>query len=571
MSKKILLGAARLGSFAAGIYFSIRIGREMEKDRIFINGSILTMNNNNDIVQAVAIKRGRIVAAGSNEEVRRHARRSTTVVDLGGKTMIPGFVDAHSHFPGAGLDAVAEDINSPPIGAIENIPQMIEALKKRAGSRGSGKWILGYGYDDTMLEEMRHPTRHDLDRVSRDRPVAIAHISWHMVVVNTAGLDALGIDENTEPPAGGVIRREPGGAPSGVLEETATHALMEQAMDFTIFEQFDIMKRSAEKYAAAGVTTAQNGFTEKKLIMPFSLMSRAGLMPLRLVLWPGQEAWDEELAAGRNFNDKNSDMLEVGAVKLFADGSIQAYTGYLSEPYHEPFNGDADYRGYPIHDREKLAGLVVDYHCRGLQVAIHGNGDAAIDDIIHAVEKAQVKCPRSDPRHLLIHGQMARPDQLDRMKQLGISPSFHAIHPYYWGDRHRDIFLGPGRALRISPMRTALEKGLRFSAHLDTPVVPMSPLFCAWVAVNRESSSGEPIGRDEALTPMQALRSLTIDAAWQVFQEHNRGSIEKGKFADLVILSENPLENPGRIKDIEVLETIVGGMTVARDSSLRSE
>jgi predicted amidohydrolase YtcJ len=215
-------------------------------------------------------------------------------------------------------------------------------------------------------------------------------------------------------------------------------------------------------------------------------------------------------------------------------------------------------------EREQLAELVTTLHEAELRIAIHGNGDAAIDDIIYAVEQAQKKQPRADPRIIVIHAQMARPDQLERMLALGITPSFYVAHTYYWGDRHRDIFMGPERAARMSPTATAGKLGLRFTIHLDTPVVPMDPMLLIWSAVNRVSTSGQIIGPGERISAMTALRAVTIDAAWQIHQEDNRGSIEAGKFADLVVLAENPIEHPMRIRDITVERTVVGGRTIYR-------
>jgi predicted amidohydrolase YtcJ len=197
-----------------------------------------------------------------------------------------------------------------------------------------------------------------------------------------------------------------------------------------------------------------------------------------------------------------------------------------------------------------------------LQIAIHGNGDATIDDIIFAITATQQAHPRKDPRHIIIHCQTVRDDQLEAMKPLGLTPSFFSAHAYYWGERHRAVFLGRERADRLNPAATALRKGLRISLHVDTPVTPMRPLLTAWAAVNRISTAGNVIGEAERITPLQALRAITIDAAWQVFQDQNRGSIEKGKLADLVILDRNPLDHPDTMKDIQVLETIVGGRTV---------
>jgi predicted amidohydrolase YtcJ len=191
----------------------------------------------------------------------------------------------------------------------------------------------------------------------------------------------------------------------------------------------------------------------------------------------------------------------------------------------------------------------------------------ATDDIIYAIDLAQKDYPRDDHRHIIVHCQTARYDQLDAMKRLGITPSFFSAHAYYWGDRHYNIFLGPERACRQNPAKTALEKGIRYTIHLDTPVTPINPLLLVWSAVNRISTGGNIIGEDERISALQALRATTIDAAWQIFQEGNRGSVEAGKYADLVVLSDNPLEKPDAIKDIKVLETIVGGRTIYEDYS----
>jgi predicted amidohydrolase YtcJ len=288
------------------------------------------------------------------------------------------------------------------------------------------------------------------------------------------------------------------------------------------------------------------------------------LIPLRLVVWPSQEAAEARLDGSFEFSSPNELWLREGAAKLIADGSIQGYTGYLSRPYHVPPGDDPDYRGYPRMQRDELIERVTRFHSNGLQVAVHGNGDASIDDILDAFEAAQAAHPRAYARHVIIHAQMARDDQLDRMKQLGVIPSFFSLHTYYWGDRHRDIFMGPRRAARMSPARSAVERELRFTIHADCPVVPMEPLRLVWAAVNRRSTSGASIGEAQRIEPMQALRAVTIDAAYQHFEESEKGSLEPGKLADLAILSRSPLEDPEHIDRIRVLETIVGGRTAYR-------
>lgn len=564
MAKKTLLGFAIVAAAAAGAAGIIYVKKLPPESAVFINGKILTMDENNSIVEAVAVRRDKIVAAGSSEEIKKFITGKTVVTDLQGKTMLPGFVDAHSHFPTSGLiPDIGVDVNSPPIGKIENIPQLIDALKKKAAKTKKGEKVFGIGYDDTKLAERRHPNRSDLDKVSTEHPVFILHISGHYAAANTKALEMLGVDRNTKDPTGGSFHRDPEtGELDGVIEETAVEIALEKGARFSLPQKLAIIRAGSKDYAAAGVTTAQNGLAQSDLIAPLAYLSRLGVIPLRLIVWPDKKTAEKILDKTMNVSSLNSDTFTLGAVKLFADGSIQAYTGYLTKPYYKQREGETDYRGYPVQPREELAEMVTKFHGADMQIAIHGNGDAAIDDIIYAMTLAQKTHHRDDPRLVLIHGQTARPDQLDAMNELGITPSFHAVHPYYWGDRHREIFLGPERVEHISPLKTALDKGLRFSAHLDTPVVPMNPLLLVWVEVNRLSSDGNLIGDAEAITPMQALRSVTIDAAWQVFQENNRGSIEKGKFADFAILSGDPLAAPEKIRDLKVLRTIVGGRTV---------
>jgi predicted amidohydrolase YtcJ len=284
-------------------------------------------------------------------------------------------------------------------------------------------------------------------------------------------------------------------------------------------------------------------------------------VPLRLVVWP-------DVSLARAIDDgqvtlKQTDKFTVGAAKIISDGSIQGYTGYLTTPYFVlPEDASQDYRGYPTLTADELADIVKDLHARGWQVAVHANGDAAIDATIDAVAQAQRAFPRDDPRHIVVHAQMTRDDQLEPYRVLGMTPSFFPAHVYYWGDRHRDIFLGPVRAARISPLKTAMGKRVRYTIHLDTPVVPIDPLLLVWTASRRETSSGKVLGAEERIDVMQALRATTIDAAWQVFQEDNRGSIEPGKLADLVVLSGDPLADPDALRELVVEKTLIGGVVV---------
>jgi predicted amidohydrolase YtcJ len=393
--------------------------------------------------------------------------------------------------------------------------------------------------------------------------VYITHVSGHMGVANSRALELLGISAETEDPVGGVIVREPGTlVPAGLLEETAHMNSVQAVMDFSAVDGIRMMLDASDEYIAAGVTTAQSGGVDAAMGKALAAMANYDLVKPRLVLFPFYHMLGQDLLSGEfEAASIESDKTLVGPVKIVADGSIQGYTGYLSHPYHVPFKGDAEYRGYPTVPREELIKIVSEFHAAGIQLAIHGNGDASIEDILDAFELAQAENPVADPRLILIHSQMARDDQLQRMKELGITPSFFSAHTYYWGDRHRDIFMGPERAARMSPTRSAEDIGLRYSVHLDTPVVPMQPLQMVWSTAKRESTGGAIIGPQQRVSVMNALRATTIDAAWQVFQEDRIGSLEPGKLADIVILDGDPLTAED-MRQLQVVETLIGGRSV---------
>jgi predicted amidohydrolase YtcJ len=534
--------------------------------QVFINGDVLTMDASSRIVEAVSVRGERIEAVGSTDEIMALVSNQTEVVDLRGRTLMPGFIDAHGHFPGSGMSVIAADLTSPPVGNKQSMEEVLAALKERAASIEPGKWVSGFGYDDTLLAEQRHPTRAELDEVSTEHPVVAMHVSGHMVVVNSMALELVGISAETENPVGGVIaRREGSREPNGLLEENARLGVVDAMQDTGVLAVYQMIKTAVRDYAQVGVTTAQSGGTSVMLSDGLSLFSKLGVIPQRLVLFAFDTEFAELIDAGEFDPQKyHSDRVRMPAVKLVADGSIQGYTGYLSHPYHMPFKGDESYRGYPSISREVLFDRVQRLHGLGYQLAIHGNGDESIEDILDAFEAAQQAHPRDDARMILIHSQMAREDQIARMKGLGVTPSFFSAHTYYWGDRHRDIFMGPERAAAMSPARWAQQYKLRFSSHMDTPVTPMLPLQAVWSQVYRLSYGGDVIGEDQRIDVMSALRAVTIDAAWQVFQEDRVGSLEAGKLADMIILSASPLADPMSMRDLKVERTLIGGATIYR-------
>lgn len=558
----------RRALFTVGtLVFSSLAIAEDAPDTILINGTVLTLTGSNGQSTALAITGDRITAVGDTTQIKALAGPDTITLDLAGQTVLPGFIDAHGHFPSSGLiKKHFVDLNSPPIGMVTSINETVAALAARAANTPAGEWIQGRGYDDTLITEMRHPTRWDLDRVSTEHPIYISHISGHLGVANSLAMEMAGLTSTTPQPFGGKIRTDENtGEPNGVLEEPPAMGFVTKLLpQFSEADMIDAVAAAAAEYAALGVTTAQQGATGPNGAEVFVKTYQQGRLPIRVHVWPVLQAMAALIENGGTLDHPEADsMVSFGAVKGFADGSIQGYTGYLSQPYHSHSHNDPRYRGYPRMDREALAKQIMTVHNAGYQIAIHGNGDAAIDDVLHAFQQAQDAVPRDDTRHIIIHAQMVREDQLDRMADMRIIPSFFNMHTYYWGDRHWDIFMGPERAARMSPAASAVKRNLPFTLHADTPVVPMEPLRIVWSAVNRLSSGGRVIGAEQRISVVEALKGITTYAAYQSFEENDKGTIEPGKLADLVVLARNPLSIPPiELADITVTRTMVGGRTV---------
>ena len=541
----------------------------LHPDVIYINGDIVTLDKANPEAEAVATWQGKIVAIGSTSQLQKLAGPQTKIVDLGGKTLVPGLIEPHSHFILYGpIALIRVDLSSPPVGQIKNMKELVEALSKRASVTAKGGWVSGFGYDDTTLEENRHPTRYDLDKASADHPVFISHISGHFVSLNSKALLMAGINKDTPQPVGGVIRKDSKtGEPDGVLEEAAMLLLYSILPALTLDQRVALLAESARQYMKVGVTScgdalvAGPGPVGAQDISAYQRTIAEGSLPIRINMMI--EANFLLKQSGGFLTGFGDDRIKIGPAKIIGDGSIQGYTGWLTKPYHVPFKGDKAYCGYPFTQPEQLNPLVAELHKAGYQIAIHTNGDAAIDAAIEAFRLAQEAHPRTNCRHRLEHCQAVREDQLDKIAKMGITPSFFVSHTYYWGDRHRDIFLGPERGVRISPLKSALKRGIRFSIHSDCPVTPVSPLFCVFAAVNRLTSGGHVLGPEFLLTVEEALRAVTIDAAWQTFEEDIKGTIEVGKLADFTILDQNPLKiAPEQIRNIQVQGVIIGGKQV---------
>jgi predicted amidohydrolase YtcJ len=448
-------------------------------DGIYVNGTIVTVNDVQPQAEAVAVKGGTILAVGTRAQIEALKGPATVVHDLGGKTMLPGFIDAHGHLSLVGLQAVVANLLPPPDGNTDSIAAVQNSLRKWAAtSRVSEEHgvIIGLGYDDSQLKERRHPTRDEMDQVSIDLPVYAIHQSAHMGVANSKALALAGITAATpDPPGGHIRRREGSNEPNGVLEESAQYPVLGKlvAWQAEARESQALVLAGLQLYAKYGFTTAQDGYTDPANVRGYMAAAEAGGLNIDVVSYPGYlTLGDEAFMNGPYYGRAYKGRFRIGGIKLTLDGSPQGKTAWLTKPYLVPPAGQKkEYAGYPALKNAQVEAAIDQAFAKGWQVLVHANGDAALDQYLNAVEAASKKIPGTDRRPVAIHAQTARLDQVDRMKALGVIPSFFPMHTFYWGDWHRDSVLGPERAANISPTGWALQRGLIFTSHHDAPVV----------------------------------------------------------------------------------------------------
>ncbi len=568
-------------------------------DTVYHGGPIVTMTTEEDGVEALAVKNGRILCLGSKSDVMVCAGAETKIVDLKGRCLMPGFIDPHSHVVLQSAKFATVNLDPRPIGTVGSIADIQRLLREHIKKNNvePGKWIIGWGYDDTGIEDMRHPVREDLDAVSTEHPILLVHISCHLCTGNSLLMQEIGVSQDTEDPEGGKIQRKPGSRePNGVLEELAMLHVVKKLPAPTPEKAMDMIEQGLQYYAAAGITTAQDGATGPGAVNLLEAMDAQGRLPIDVIVYPIYKSVDnavlDVIAADKGVTRR----VRRGGVKLTIDGSIQGYTAFLSKPYYvqpgetaprqdkcfcentehifvsddtpsaqaeEKTSPEQGHRGYANMELEEVKEWINRCDRQDIQVLAHTNGDAATDILIEAVETVRRDKPRPDLRTTIIHAQTMREDQLDTAARHGMVPSFFPIHITFWGDRHRDIFLGPDRARRISPARSALDRGMKFTLHHDAPVAGIGMLPVASASVNRLTSGGNKLGEEQCITVFEALRAITSDAAWQYFEEDIKGTLEIGKYADFVILSDNPLAvEPEKIGEIEVLETIKQGSRI---------
>jgi predicted amidohydrolase YtcJ len=539
-------------------------------DTIYVGGDIVTVNEAQPLAEALAVKAGRIVAVGPRAEVEKaHAGPATQRVDLGGKALLPGFIDAHSHYINALSVANQAKLYAPPAGPGKDVPSLMAELRRFAAERGipKGELIMGYGYDDTVMPGGRLLNRGDLDEAFPHNPVRVDHVSMHGAVLNSLALKLYGIDAATPTPEGGVIVRKPGSRePWGLIMETAFKPVMERTPPLSPEQEIEGTKAAHRMYAEAGITTAHEGLTQLAQLRTMKRAAEAGANTIDVVAFPfvtevEQVLAEFPLAQWGSYHQR----VKIGGVKITIDGSPQGRTAAFTTPYLTGGpGGEKHWKGELFAPQAAINQGLKKVYDRGVPVSFHVNGDAAIDALLKAHEFAAADDPAKDRRVTAIHAQFTRKDQIAQYVKYGIRPSFYTLHTYYFAEAHLRN-RGKAQAMYISPMRDAIDAGLHPTNHTDAVVAPLDQMFMLWSAVNRISRAGAVIGADQRVTALEGLKAMTLWAAEQYGEQASKGSLEAGKLADLVILDRNPLTvEPLAIKDIRVVETIKEGKTLFR-------
>jgi len=534
---------------------------------IYFGGDILTMESDSPIyVESIVIESGLIIYTGSLDEANKKFPDAKKC-DLKGKTLMPGFIDGHCHFAGFPGQSVGAQILPPPDATVGNIPTLIQVLKEWATPENielTG-WIFGLGFDDSVLEEKRFPNKFDLDKVSKDIPIMIIHISGHFASVNSKGLEMLNINSNTKDPEGGIIRRVKGSEePNGVLEELAAIPYMPVVLGPKSEEAMMTFLNSGQDMAMSyGYTTAQEGRAMPNTHAFLEEVAKQELLKIDIVSYIDYSIADSLLRT-EWYSPSYTNHYRIGGMKITLDGSPQGRTAWRTQPYLLPPDGaEKGYKGYPAipNDQDVIDIYEIAYKNQW-QILTHANGDAAMDQMIRTMSLVQQKYGKKNRRDVLIHGQYVRDDQLDDLQKLGVVASLFPLHTYYWGDWHAQL-IGDSLANFISPTRAALDKKMNITIHTDAPVALPNLMRVIWTATTRVSRSGKIIGADQRLTVYEALKCITDWSAYQHFEEKTKGTLTQGKIADLVLLNKNPLKtNLQEVKDIIVMETIKNGKTV---------
>ena len=538
----------------------LRKSRKIAVKSFYINGTVITMEDDALYAEAVCTENGRILAVGAQDEIMKlYKENEDEIIDLHGGAMLPGFIDGHSHFVG-----VANAMRQCDLSSCESFQDIIDTMKafKDQKNLPEGAWISGCNYDHNFLKEGCHPNREVLDQISMENPVLLIHASSHMGVTNSKGLQLQGIDEHTEDPSDGRYGRIRGTQiPDGYMEEKAFLRFQAGIPAGSPKELMKLIVEAQKVYASYGITTVQDGMVGKPLFQLLKAASDMGLLDLDVVgyldITTASDLAEEECDYAGHYHNH----LKIGGYKIFLDGSPQGKTAWMTEPYE----GEKDYCGYPIYNDEKLQayiGLALD---KKQQLLAHCNGDAAAEQYISQFEKElSLREDKDIHRTVMVHAQLVQEEQLHRMARIGMIPSFFVAHTYYWGDIHLKNF-GEKRGSQISPVKAAIDYDMKYTFHQDSPVIPPDMMKTVSCAVNRITRKGRSIGENQKISVLDALKAITKYGAYQYFEENTKGTIAPGKAADFVVLDQNPLTaEPEELADIKVLLTIKENQVVFR-------
>ncbi|MEM3566752.1 MAG: amidohydrolase [Candidatus Bathyarchaeia archaeon] len=514
-------------------------------DVVILNANIITLNAEQPRAEALAVRDGRVVAVGLEAEIRKYMGDETRVLDVGGKTVVPGFVDCHVHMTGFGQHLQTLDLRN-----VSSIEEMKRKIREYAEENPEKGWILGGRWDHELFKERRLPTRWDLDEAVKDKPVFLVRVCGHIGVANTKALELAGIGRETFVKGGAVDKDAASGEPNGVLRENALNLVWRVVPKPSVAELEEACVQACRDAVENGLTGVHWIVDSADEIRIIQKLYNEGKLPLRVYLGIPVKLLDELLGLGL-VSGFGNDMVRLGFVKILADGSLGARTAALKQPYTDK----PETSGMLIYSQRRLNKLVLRAHRAGWQLAVHAIGDKAIESVLEAFSKALKRFPRKDHRHRIEHCSVLNPRLIRRMKRLGLIASVqpHFIVSDFWVvDR-----VGSERARWVYPFKTLLKAGIVVASGSDCPVEPINPLLGVWAAVARKSFC------EESLTVEEALKTYTLNAAYASFDEARMGIIEVGRFADLTVLSDDPFRVASdEIRNIRVEMTIVGGKIV---------
>jgi len=517
----------------------------LEPTLAILNANIFTLNPKQPKAQALAIYEGKIVAVGSNQEIHMHIGKNTKITDAKNKTIVPGFVDCHVHMTGFGHSPQSLELRD-----VKSIREMQQKLREHARKNPEKSWIIGGRWDQEKFIEKRYPTRWDLDKAVSDKPVLLQRVCGHLAVVNSKALALAGITKNTLVEGGKVDLDETTGELNGILRENAVDLIWNVIPKPSIKELEDACLLACRKAAEAGLTGVHWILGSPDEVSILQKLNSEGKLPIRVYLGISVDYLDELIALGI-ISGFGNDMLKIGFVKILADGSLGARTAALKEPYSDK----PETSGMMLYTQKTLNRLIQKAHNAGLQLAVHAIGDKAVETVLDAFEKAQKRFPRKNCRHRIEHCSVLSQKLIKRMKRLAIIASVqpHFVVSDFWVQER----VGRARARWVYPFKALMREGLVVASGSDCPVEPINPILGIWAAVVKANF------REENLTVEEALKTYTVNAAYASFEENKKGTIEKGKYADLTVLSANPFStNPDKIKDIVIEMTIVNGKIV---------